>query len=41
MVTGIALPDVFILMLIGTLPDYIQGVAKLILWQTAKPPSKR
>jgi len=32
------LPDVFILLfLVGTLPDYIQGITKLFLWpkQTA------
>lgn len=26
------IPDVFILMLIGTLPDLIQGIAKIIIW---------
>lgn len=29
----LGLPDVFILMLIGTLPDYIQGVIKIFLWR--------
>lgn len=28
----LGLPDVFILMLIGTLPDYIQGLLKIYLW---------
>ncbi len=27
------LPDVFILMLVGSLPDYIQGLIKVYLWQ--------
>lgn len=27
------LPDVFILMLVGSLPDYIQGIIKLFLWR--------
>jgi len=26
------MPDIFILMLVGTLPDLIQGVAKLVIW---------
>lgn len=30
---GRGLPDVFILMLIGNLPDYIQGIVKIILWR--------
>jgi CubicO group peptidase (beta-lactamase class C family) len=29
------LPDVFILMLVGTLPDYIQGMVKVVLWRKA------
>lgn len=29
----LALPDVFILMLVGSLPDYIQGIIKLFLWR--------
>lgn len=29
----LGLPDVFILLLIGTLPDYVQGVAKLFEWR--------
>jgi len=29
------LPDVFILMLVGTLPDYIQGIVKVVLWHKA------
>lgn len=32
----LGLPDVFVLMLIGTLPDYIQGVIKLIWVATGK-----
>jgi CubicO group peptidase (beta-lactamase class C family) len=28
-----ALPDVFILMLVGSVPDYIQGIIKLFLWR--------
>lgn len=27
------LPDVFILMLVGIFPDYIQGLIKIILWR--------
>lgn len=27
------LPDVFILMIVGTLPDYLQGLIKLYLWR--------
>lgn len=30
---GRGLPDVFILMLVGSLPDYIQGIIKLFLWR--------
>ncbi len=30
----LGLPDVFLLMLIGTLPDYIQGLIKLYLWRS-------
>lgn len=30
------LPDVFILMLVGTLPDYIQGIVKISLWLRQK-----
>jgi len=26
------MPDIFILMLVGTLPDLIQGIAKIIIW---------
>jgi hypothetical protein len=26
------LPDVFILMLVSSIPDYVQGIAKIILW---------
>jgi CubicO group peptidase (beta-lactamase class C family) len=33
----LVLPDVFILMLIGTVPDYVQGITKMILWQKNKP----
>jgi CubicO group peptidase (beta-lactamase class C family) len=29
----LGLPDVFILMLVGTLPDFIQGVAKITMWK--------
>ncbi len=29
----LGLPDIFILMLIGTLPDYIQGLIKVYLWR--------
>jgi CubicO group peptidase (beta-lactamase class C family) len=29
----LVMPDVFILMLIGSLPDYVQGIIKIILWQ--------
>ncbi len=29
----LGLPDVFLLMLVGILPDYIQGVVKLFLWR--------
>jgi CubicO group peptidase (beta-lactamase class C family) len=32
----LVLPDVFILMLIGSLPDYVQGMIKIILWQKNK-----
>lgn len=32
---GRGLPDVFILMLVGSLPDYLQGIIKLILWRKA------
>lgn len=28
----LVLPDVFILMLVGSLPDYVQGITKIILW---------
>lgn len=28
----LVLPDVFLLMLIGVLPDYIQGIFKLFSW---------
>lgn len=28
-----SLPDVFVLMLVGILPDYVQGVIKLFLWR--------
>ncbi len=30
---GLGLPDVFILMLIGSLPDYFQGIVKIIIWR--------
>jgi CubicO group peptidase (beta-lactamase class C family) len=29
------MPDVFILMLVGTIPDYLQGIIKLFLWYRA------
>jgi CubicO group peptidase (beta-lactamase class C family) len=29
----LGLPDVFILLLVGTLPDFIQGVAKITMWK--------
>jgi CubicO group peptidase (beta-lactamase class C family) len=29
----LGLPDIFILMLVGTLPDYIQGFIKIFLWR--------
>jgi len=29
----LGLPDIFILMLVGSLPDYIQGFIKIFLWQ--------
>jgi CubicO group peptidase (beta-lactamase class C family) len=29
----LGLPDVFILMIVGTLPDYLQGILKLFLWR--------
>jgi CubicO group peptidase (beta-lactamase class C family) len=29
----LGLPDVFILMLVGSLPDYIQGILKILLWR--------
>ncbi|MBW6467099.1 MAG: beta-lactamase family protein [Brevefilum sp.] len=32
----LVMPDVFILMLIGSLPDYVQGMIKIILWQKNK-----
>jgi CubicO group peptidase (beta-lactamase class C family) len=35
----LVLPDVFILMLVGTVPDYVQGITKIILWQKHKPVS--
>lgn len=42
---GRSLPDVFILMLVGTLPDYLQGLIKILLWWQASaqpsPPAKR
>lgn len=31
----LGLPDVFMLMLVGSLPDYLQGVIKLFLWRMA------
>lgn len=30
------MPDIFILMLVGTLPDLIQGILKLIIWRVRK-----
>ncbi len=30
------MPDIFILMLVGTLPDLIQGIAKIIIWGSRK-----
>ena len=30
------LPDVFILMLVGSVPDYLQGIIKIILWQKSR-----
>lgn len=32
----LGLPDVFILMLVGSLPDYIQGFVKILLWWRQK-----
>lgn len=32
----LGLPDVFILMLVGTLPDYIQGFIKIHLWRVVR-----
>jgi len=32
----LVMPDVFVLMLVGTIPDYIQGITKIILWQKSK-----
>ncbi|HNS51580.1 MAG TPA: serine hydrolase domain-containing protein [Anaerolineae bacterium] len=32
----LSLPDVFILMVIGTVPDLVQGITKLILWGKSK-----
>jgi CubicO group peptidase (beta-lactamase class C family) len=32
----LVLPDVFILMLIGSVPDYVQGIIKVILWHKNK-----
>jgi hypothetical protein len=32
----LVMPDVFILMLIGSVPDYVQGIIKVILWQKNK-----
>jgi CubicO group peptidase (beta-lactamase class C family) len=29
----LVMPDVFILMLVGTIPDYVQGVIKIIMWR--------
>jgi CubicO group peptidase (beta-lactamase class C family) len=31
----LGLPDIFILMLVGSLPDYTQGIIKLFLWRMA------
>ena len=31
------IPDVFILMLVAVIPDYLQGILKIILWQSNKP----
>lgn len=33
----LVLPDVFLLMLIGSIPDYIQGIIKIIQWQKTEP----
>jgi hypothetical protein len=33
------LPDVFVLLVAGTLPDYIQGTTKLAMWKAASAPS--
>jgi hypothetical protein len=33
----LVLPDVFILMLVGTVPDYVQGITKIFLWLKNKP----
>jgi len=30
------LPDIFILMLVGSIPDYVQGITKIFLWRKAK-----
>jgi hypothetical protein len=35
---GKGLPDVFILMLVGILPDYLQGLIKLFLWRRITTP---
>jgi CubicO group peptidase (beta-lactamase class C family) len=32
----LVLPDVFILMLVGSIPDYAQGIIKIIQWQKVK-----
>ncbi len=32
----LGLPDIFILMIVGTLPDILQGIIKIILWCTEK-----
>lgn len=29
----LVLPDVFVLMLVGSIPDYVQGIIKIVLWQ--------
>ncbi len=33
----LVLPDIFILMLVGSIPDYLQGFIKIFLWQKARP----
>lgn len=33
----LVLPDVFILMLVSSIPDYMQGIIKIVLWQKTRP----